>query len=320
MNKLALLLFLVFPALFYSQIKKKQDPKVSLAIETYAYLKGQDAALEKVLLQFPKLRAKATAAEKNSKLLFNRAEQNIERFLADELEDSEFDKLQKGIDSLLNEQLKNPIEREKYALDFLKKVSERPNLIKDSLLLAGIRSFAYYDAPHEEITEGHTKIFNTKNHPKAQEASLKLSVPQSWLPLEAEMPETIQQFTSYWGRGSEKFLIVAYDLPAESTSFKLNKESVANLISPQTLLIRSENLAIDGKPGLMIEVEETINTGGQKLKIRMLQFMFVYKQKLYCLQGSIGPVEVNKNLASQIKKHEPLFRLIASQTQISEQL
>jgi uncharacterized pyridoxamine 5'-phosphate oxidase family protein len=76
-------------------------------------------------------------------------------------------------------------------------------------------------------------------------------------------------------------------------------------------------VTIDGSPGMMVEVEETINSATTKMKVRMLQFMFVRKKKLYCLQGSIGPVEASKNLEPQIKKYEPLFRLIATKTQVA---
>ncbi|GAA3754634.1 hypothetical protein [Flavobacterium ginsengiterrae] len=38
--------------------------KISYALETYAFLKGQDAALEKVAGQFPELSADVRAAEK----------------------------------------------------------------------------------------------------------------------------------------------------------------------------------------------------------------------------------------------------------------
>lgn len=182
--------------------------------------------------------------------------------------------------------------------------------------MKGIISFAYHDAPHQEITDGHIKIFNIKNHPKTGKTTLKLSLPNSWLAEEAEMPETIQQFTSHYGKGDEKFLIVAYDLPVEGNNFIVDKKSISEMIPPESKLIRTEKVTIDGSPGMMIEVEETINSATNKMKVRMLQFMFVKKHKLYCLQGSIGPVEVSKNLEPQIKKYEPLFRLIAFNTQI----
>src|SRR4051812_9999331 len=212
MKKFVLFIYCAFPSLFYGQVQK-YDPKVNFAIETYVFLKGQSSALQKIAFQFPELWPNIAAAEKNSKVLFGRAQRNIERFLQNELDNLEYVKLQYRIDSLLTEQLKNPIEKEKYALDFLAKVRDRPNFITDTLLLKGIISFAYHDAPHQEITDGHSEIFTTQGHPKAEQSILKFPIPKSWLAEEAEMPETVQQFTSCNGKGNEKVLILIYDLP-----------------------------------------------------------------------------------------------------------
>lgn len=315
MKKLILLIYCTFPTLFYPQ-GQKYEPKVQLAIETYAFLKGQSAALQMVALQFPTLKPEIAAAEKNSKILFRRAEQNIERFLDDEMDDKEFDILQDRIDSLLNAQLKNPIEKKEHARDFLKKVKDRPSLIADTLLLKGILSFAYHDAPHQEIADGYAKTFSTKGHPKADETTLKLPIPKSWRAEEPEMPETIQQFTSYCGNGNEKIVIVAYDLTAEKQDLILDEKSVSEMIPPQTKLIRTDAVIIDDQPGIMVEVEEILHLSNDKMKIRMLQFMVAQKRKLYCVQGSIGPVAIHENLEPQIKKYEPLFRLIAAKVQI----
>lgn len=317
MKNLALLICLLFPALFYSQVQKNYSPKVNLAIETYAFLKGQDAALQKIELQFPKLRPNVAEAQNNSKVLFKRAKQNIERFLGDEIKDSDFSNVQKHLDSLLSEQLKNPIEKEKYALDFLKIVRDTPAFITDTLLLKGIISFAYYDAPQQEVIDGHITTFKIKNDSKAKQTVLKIPVPKSWLAEETLMPETMQQFTSYCGKGMEKFLIVVYDLPEEKKDLVVNKKSVLEMIPPDTRLIRSDSLSINKKPAMMIEVEETVNAD-KTLKIRMLQFMFVHKQKLYCLQGSIGPVTISENLTPQLTLYEPLFRFMVSNTKLED--
>jgi hypothetical protein len=306
-----LFLFCIFPALSYSQ-EQIYTPKVRLAIETYAFLKGQSSALQMVSMQFPQLKPDVAAAEKSTKALFERAQKNIEHFLKNELNDSNFNIVQYQIDSLLNEKFIHPIEKEKYARDFLAKVKSRSRLTADTLLTKGIMSFAYHDAPHQEITDGYIQTFTTKGHPKAENASLKIPIPKSWLPEEAEMPETVQQFTSCNGKGNEKILIVIYDLPAEFGV--LDEKSISEMIPPQTKLIRTEAVTIDGHPGVMLEVEETLDNS--KMKIRMLQFMFTQKRKLYCLQGSIGPVETNQNLEPQIKKYEPLFRLIAARTEM----
>jgi len=315
MKNIVLFMFLTFPALFYAQAQK-YNPKVNLAIETYAFLKGQDAALKSVALQFPSLKSNIATAEKSSKALFDKATKNIEFFLQDQLSKSEFSKLQNALDLQISEQLKKPIEKEKYALDFLKIVQQRPSIITDTLLLQGIMSFAYDEAPHQEIADGHIQYFKVEDHPKAKQISLKLSLPKTWLAEEAEMPETIQQFTSYYGKGNEKFLVVVYDLPLEDHDLILSQKSISEMIPPQTKLIRTDTATIDGRPAMIVEVEETLISKNDKTKVRMLQFMFVHKGKLYCLQGSIGPVKVSHDLEHHIKKYEPLFRLIAARAQI----
>lgn len=317
MVRIVFLLYILFPVLCFSQ-SEKHDPKISFAIETYAFLKGQNAALQKIAVQFPQLKPNVTAAQQNLNTVYGRAENNIKQFLKEELDSYQLNLLQIQIDSLLNQQLLNPIEKEKYAHDFLLKIKERSNFINNLSVSKGILSFKYHDAPHQEITDGHVNFFTTENHPKAEKASLKIPIPKSWLAEEAEMPETIQQFTSYYGNGNEKILIVVYDLPKELHSIKLSKKSISSLLPPQTNLIRTEPVTIDDIPAFMIEVEELLEYEKEPMKIRMLQFMFVQDQKLYCLQGSIGPADKDEDLGFQIKKYEPLFRLIASGTELEK--
>lgn len=310
-----LFVFCTFPALFYSQTQK-HSPKVMLAIETYAYLKGQSSALKEIAKQFPSLKPKVASAENNSKISFSKAERNIEEFLREELTVTEFDILQQRIDLLLSEQFRNPIEKERHAIDFLEKVSKGPRFISDTLLSKSILSFVYHDTPHQEINDGHSTTFTTENHPKADQTILKVPIPNSWLAEEADLPATVQQFTSHYGKGNEKILIVVYNLSDAQHEVTLNKKSILQMIPPESELIRTDNVKIDGIPGIMVEVEQPVNLVDNQMKIRMMQFMFTQKQKLYCLQGSIGPVETDKNLDNQIKKYEPLFRLIASKAEL----
>ena len=315
MRKILHILILLFSCVCFPQ---KYDAKVVFAIETYAYIRGQNAALQKVAREFPHLKPKISETQKDLKNVFGRTEKNLNQFFKEELSRSQIDSIQIRIDSLLNQQLSNPIEKEQYAHDFLLNVKNRSHQSNHALLPKGILSFKYHDAPHQEITDGHVDVFSSENHPKAENTSIKIPVPKSWLAQEAEMPETIQQFTSCHGNGMEKMLIVVYDLPKELHGIELNEKSVATFLSPQTKLIRTENITIDDIPGLMIEVEELINYQNENMKIRMLQFMFLDQQKLYCLQGCIGPTDTDEDLGIQIKKYEPLFRLIASRAELDD--
>jgi hypothetical protein len=315
MRALLLIFYCVLTIPTYPQ-KQNYNPKVTLGIETYAFLKGQGAALKKVASQFPALKDDAAALEKSSEVIFGRAEINIQRFLKHELGNAEFNRIEHRIDSLLSEQLKNPIQKKEYAQDFIEKVRSELHLSKTQGIQKGIISFAYHDAPHQEVTDGHIIPFTTKGHPKAEESAVKLSIPKSWSAEEAEMPATVQQFTSHDGKGTERILIMVHDLDEENQDIVLNEKSIAEMIPPESHVIRTEAVVIDNIPAMMIEVEEVLNISNNKKKIRMLQFMFAYEQKLYCLQGSVGPTDVNQNLDRHIKKYEPLFRLIAASTQI----
>lgn len=308
------LLYLLLPALCFGQVQQ-YTPKTAFAVETYAFLKGRSAALKSIARQFPALKSEITTATKSTAVLFARAEHNIEQFLSNELSEESFNALKNHLNAILAQQTESPIEKEQHARDFLEKISSKSSTLNDTLQSKGIISFAYHDVPHQEITDGHLKIFTTKDHPKAAETDLEIPIPVSWQAQEAEMAQTVQQFTSFHGKGIEKILVVIYDLPADQ-NFELDKKSVSDIIPPQTELIRTEAIKIDGRPAVMIEVEETIPH--EKVKVRMLQFMFTQNRKLYCIQGSVGPVESSKNLDLHIKKYEPLFRMIASRTQIEK--
>lgn len=287
-------------------------PKINMAVETYSYLKGQNAALQRISMQFPSLKDNVEALQKNSVMLFSRAEKNIEHILEKELEKSEYNRLKNQIRSFLSK-FKDPIQKKKHAEDFLDKVKERSLVKDDSQISKALLSFAYHDKPHQEITDGHLKTFTTKGHPKAVKSTVTIPIPKSWKAEDAEMPETIQQFTSFNGNGSEKILIVIYE---PDHGFVLNESVVPQMLDPQTDLIRTETITIDGKQGIMAECEQILDPPKNKIKIRMLQFMVAAEKKLYCFQGSIGPAASSENLEIQLKKFEPLFRLIVSKAQI----
>ncbi|UUF13026.1 MULTISPECIES: hypothetical protein [Flavobacterium] len=302
--------------LCYPQQQQHYSPKVQLAIETYAFLKAQSAALKKVAMQFPCFTKEVRSLEKNAQAVFGRAEKNIEHFLQEELNDSQFTSLEKHIDSLVKEQLKNPIQKKKYADEFLENIKDKIEFSKDAAVHKGIISFAYHDAPHQEVTDGHSVKFTIEGHPKAEETVLTLPIPKSWTAQEAEMPATVQEFTSCDGKGNEKILILIHELPQEYQNFVLTEKSVLEMIPTQSRLIRTEPITIDNRTGIMVEIEEILDLPTNKMKVRMLQYMLAHEQKLFCLQGSIGPVSMHQNLDLEMRKYEPLFSLVAKGTQI----
>jgi len=310
------LIFFCFLYACHCHAQQHYSPKVQLAIETYAFLKAQNASLKNVAIQFPSFTNEVRSLEKNAQAIFGRAERNIEHFLQEELGGSQFASLEKHIDSLVKEQLKNPIQKKEYAGEFLENVKDKMDFSQDAAVHKGIISFAYHDAPHQEVADGHIINFTTEGHPKAEETIFTVPIPKSWTAQEADMPATVQQFTSCDGTGTEKILIVIHELPQEYRNLSLNEKSVKEMMPPQSRLIRTEPVVIDDMPGIMIEVEEIWDSPSEDMKVRMLQFMLSHEQKLYCLQGSIGPVSANQNLDQQLRKYEPLFRMVAKGAQI----
>ena len=74
MRRFLPILILLFPCAYFSQ---QYDAKAAFAIKTYAYIKGQNVALEKVAKQFPHLRATISETEKELKNVFGRTEKNL---------------------------------------------------------------------------------------------------------------------------------------------------------------------------------------------------------------------------------------------------
>ncbi|MFD1604428.1 hypothetical protein ACFSJW_13545 [Flavobacterium artemisiae] len=315
MKTLLLFIFCFLAVHCFAQIGEYSQ-KTALAVETYAYLKGQQSALKKISSEFPGLHDDVLSVQKNIDLYHGRSQRNIELFLKEEFSEQYFLQLTKHLDSMITQQLKNPIEREKYAEDLLDKIHKKIRSGTIGTTDKGILSFAYHDRPHQELTDGHTINYSTKGHPKAEESVVKIPVPKSWTAEEAEHPDTIQQFTSYAGKGDEKILLMIYQLAESERNMLLTKESVYDFIAPQSVLIRSEKVTIDGIPGVMAEIEEVIDFAVNQKKVRMLQFMFIHQQKLYCLQGSVGPAPIHHDLGLQLRKYEPLFRLVAQGTDI----
>lgn len=286
-----LLLIFCFAAsgLCYPQ-NQRYTPKVQLAIETYAFIQGQKASLAKVAAQFPVVAQEVRSLEKKAQAIYGRAEKNIEQYLRNELKEDQFSILKKNIRLLAEDQLKEPIQKKEHAIDFLESVRDKIDMDEHANIPKGIISFAYQDVPHQEIIDGHIKNFTTQGHPKADESIVTFPVPKSWIAQEGEMPATVQQFTSFDGKGNEKIMMVIHKLAKEDRNLHLNEKSVSEMIPPTARLIRIEEVTIDDIPGIMVEVEETLDIAVNKMKVRMMQFMVTDQEKLYCLQGSIGPV------------------------------
>jgi hypothetical protein len=317
MKKTRFFIVLILTANSFAQ-SAGYSPKIQLALETYTYLRGQDLSLCAIARQFPELGTETDSVQlaiTNSWL--GKAKTNLETFLITQLGNENFTALDDQVESFTNRQFERPIEKVSYARNFLAEIGRRLNGNIEPPTKERIQAFAYDQFPDGELIDGHTAIFNSSGHEKAGKSVFRLVVPQSWQPSESEMPETIQEFTSYCGTGSEKILIVAHDASVTDKDF-FSEASIREMVPPETTLYRIENISLDGRPGVMTETEQPIYFKNSRLKIRMLQFMFAAGNKLFCVQCGVYRALPSEALEPGLKKIEPLCRLVAEGIRIEQ--
>jgi uncharacterized pyridoxamine 5'-phosphate oxidase family protein len=78
-------------------------------------------------------------------------------------------------------------------------------------------------------------------------------------------------------------------------------------------------MTLDNNIGGMIENEQTVERLDFKMKIRMVQFMFIRGDKWYFLQCSVGSEKTDTDLSLVMKKYLPLYRLVANTIVVNDQ-
>jgi hypothetical protein len=297
-------------AALYPQSK---SPKMQHAIDAYAFLCGQEQSLVKIAAEFPKLDSDIEKIT-SSAIMFNRAKANIELYLKANLTTDEFQRLETEIMISVETAFKKPIEREAYAQNYLEEVKQRIKGAMEIPMCRTILSFAYEEFPEKEMTDGYIITYNTAGHQKSKNADLKIEIPKSWETSDAEQAETVHEFTSCAGYGSEKILIMIHEVP-ETNEDMFSDADIREMVPAGTKLFRIEHMTIAGTKGAMAETEETFQGKQGQLKVRMLHFMFAKRGKLYCIQGSVGPVPEQVDLMPRLQKYEPLFRRVIASVQ-----
>ncbi|RZJ66311.1 MAG: hypothetical protein EOO50_10285 [Flavobacterium sp.] len=311
MGRALLLLLYALAASSYSQDTSWR--RVQIIMDTYAFLEGQHEALSTVEDQYPTLRHDVHATRKVVDPIFESARTNAHKLLLAELGRENFGALQLKIRSTLDKQYEKPIEKEAHARDFLQEVRRRANGDLDKQLPAAILHLAYIDEPHNEwlLDPNHFAVAGNAN------LRLKMPMPKSWKEIDPAMPQALKHFTSMSGNGSEHMIVIAYDV-SESKGDLLSENSIKEMIPPNAKLHAIESIEIDGYRAVSVDAEEEFEASGKRLKVRMLQFMIVAGGKLLCLQGSVGPITATRDIQQHFKTFEPLFRLMALSTDVTE--
>jgi hypothetical protein len=78
-------------------------------------------------------------------------------------------------------------------------------------------------------------------------------------------------------------------------------------------------MTLDSNIGGMLEIEQTTSRLDFKMKMRMVQFMFIRGSKIYTLTGTVSSANMGDDLAIEMEKYLPLFRLVANSIVVNDQ-
>ena len=78
-------------------------------------------------------------------------------------------------------------------------------------------------------------------------------------------------------------------------------------------------MTLDSNIGGMLEMEQTVSRLDFKMKMRMVQFMFIRGSKIYTLTGTVSSANMGDDLAIEMEKYLPLFRLVANSIVVNDQ-
>ena len=122
-------------------------------------------------------------------------------------------------------------------------------------------------------------------------------------------------------------MIIVKDM-ALSKGYKISDKEISELFTEKEMrsivpatgtFFSFTKMTFDNNKGGMLEFEQTIEQLDQTVFIRMVQFIFVKGTKMYVLQGSVGSLDKEVNLALEMRVVLPLYKLIANSIVINDQ-
>lgn len=321
---IALLVLLTFFLKVFSQNDESIKPsKYKRVSQAFGYLLGQEFTLEKIQDKFPetKMKVKMASLEFNSN--FGLAKTNIIIYLK-EIYGNDYLKLEnsitKEIEKILNLQQLTKDDSENFILE----VQNRSKGNITTPVLETLLSFQYKDRPELELSTGSFYTFKTKGHSKSKNTDWQVNIPKSWNQKEGIRPNIIKKFTSEYGDGLETVTLMVKDLPKnyEPSQKELldffPENGLKKTVPTGAKFISGKRVTLDNNIGGMLEIEQKMERVDISLKLRILQFSFYKKSKMYILQCGVGGKE-DEDLNNRLQKFLPLYRLIANSLVVNDQ-
>jgi hypothetical protein len=313
-------------SLFFSLNAQNIETKNGLrnAATCYGYLMGQEYSLNNIKNEYPYLASEVKLAELLFKISFGEAKNNLESLIIKNYSEDFLNKFKNEI----NKEFKNinigEIESAESAILFIDEVKSRSKGNIVSPIKEYLLTYAFYNNPEDEYTQGFIQIFNCKDHPKSKGTDWKFKVPISWVAKEADRPNIIKKFINEGGFGNDMISVMVEDLKKkekmttqEVDAFFTEKAS-KELIPKGGKFIRFNRMTIDGLKGGLLEFELTSTTLDLKAISRAYCYMFIFKNQLYTLYGSTVS-EISSYNPIQAERFSKLFKLVANSIVVNNQ-
>jgi hypothetical protein len=307
-----------------SNVKK---PKIERVSQALGYIVGQEYSLNYIKNEFPQLENKVLVAEMAFKSTFGKSKLGMEDYLSNYLGE---DKLKDFNDNLIEEiqkRMSNQTYSEEIAINFIEELEKRANGNIPNPILETLLSFQYIDSPNSEFSSGFTNIFKTKGHSKSKNTDWQIRVPKSWKAKEADRPNIIQSFIDDFGDGLNNIMLMVKDINVpKGTKFSnqekndfFTKKGIKIMVPQGAKFITFSKMTLDSNIGGMLEIEQTVSRLDFKMKMRIVQFMFIRGCKIYTLTGTVSSANMEDDLGPKMEKYLPLFKLVANSIVVNDQ-
>lgn len=322
-----LLLFLTTINVFGQATDNLKKPKYKRVSEAFGYVTGQEYSLDLIKKEFPQFEMSILKAQMSFNSTFGKSKVGMKKYLAEYLGQNEFNEYEIKLISEMKKMLGNQTFTEEIATNFISEVESRAKGNIASTVLETLLSFQFSDRPQDELTSGFTTTFKTKGHLKSKNTDWQIKVPKSWKAEEADRPNIIQKFTSDYGSGNQSIMLMIKEMPLPK-GYKITKEELNDLFTEKEMkdmvpdggkFVSFTKMTLDNNIGGMIEYEQTMERLDFKIKIRMVQFMFIRSNKMYMLQGTVGSEKTDTDLSLEMKKYLPLYKLVANTIVVNDQ-
>lgn len=323
-----LLFFITVINIFGQSTEYLKNPKYMRVSEAYGYIIGQEYSLYNIKKKLPQFEMSILRSQMMFNSTFGKSKDGMRKYLVEYLGQNDFNRLlENGLIREIKNMLDNQIVTEEIAINFISEVEGRAKGNIPSTVLQTLLSFQFADRPQDEFTSGFTSTFKTKGHPKSKNTDWQIKVPKSWKAEETNRPNIIQKFVSDYGSGTQSIMLMVKEI-SQSKDYKMTKEELNDFFTEKEMknmvpdggnFISFTKMTFDNNIGGMIEFENINDRLDLKLKIRMLQFMFIRGNKIYFLQCFVGSEKPDMDLSLEIKKYLPLYRLVANSIVVNDQ-